>query len=100
MFLLPFENLEARCEGQEGDIPRLLDCPGKATLVGGANAGQTTRHDLAAFRYKALQQADVAVRNCIDLLGTELANLLATEEFTAATGATTGTAAAALARAR
>jgi hypothetical protein len=66
---------------QQGDIPGLLDGAGQAALVRGANAGETPGHDLAALGHKALQQANIAVRNRIDLLGAELADLLAAEEL-------------------
>src|SRR4051794_33264127 len=65
---LPGE-LEACSERQQGDVPGLLDGTRKTALVRSANAGQTTGHNLAALRDKALQQADVAIRNRIDLLG-------------------------------
>ncbi len=54
----------------------------------GTNAGETPGHDLAALGDEALQQANIAVGNGIDLLGAELADLFAAEELTAATGAT------------
>src|SRR4051812_31582278 len=88
--------LEACSERQQGDVPGLLDGTRKAALMRGANAGQTTRHNLAALRDKALQQAHVAIRNRIDLLGAELAHLLAAEKLAAATRATARTAATAL----
>ena len=56
-----------------------------------AHTGQATRNDLAALGDKALQQANVAVRDRVDLLGAELADLLAPEELAAA-GAATGSA--------
>src|ERR1700757_2593238 len=76
-----------RGKRQQSDIPGLLDGAGQAALVRGANAGEPTGHDLAAFSHKLLQQTDIAVRDRVDLLGTELAYLLAAEEFTATTGA-------------
>jgi hypothetical protein len=56
-----------------------------------AHTRQAARNDLAALRDKTLQQADVAVGDGVDLLGAELADLLAPEEL-AATGAATGSA--------
>ncbi len=49
-----------------------------------ANASQTARNNLATLGNESLQQANVAVGDGIDLLGAELANLLASEEFAAA----------------
>jgi hypothetical protein len=86
-----FRKLEARGEGKQGDVPRLLDGQAKAALVPRADARQTARNNLAALSDKALQQANVTVGDCVDLLGTELANLLAPEELATA-GATTGSA--------
>jgi len=82
--------LVARGEGQQGDVAGLLDGASKAALVRGANAGQAPGHDLAALGHEALQQADIAVRDRVDLLGAELADLLATEELAAAAGSTGG----------
>jgi hypothetical protein len=75
-----------RGEGQQSDVPGLLDGAGQATLVLGANAGEPARHNLASLGYKPLQQTHIAVRDCVNLLGAELANLLAAEEFSAAAG--------------
>jgi hypothetical protein len=55
-----------------------------------ANAGQPPRHNLAALGHELPQQLHVAVRNRIDLLGAELANLLAAEELAASAGTTAG----------
>jgi hypothetical protein len=74
----------SRREGQQGDVPGLLDCAGQAALMCCANAGEPTGYDLAALSYKLLQQPDVAVRDRVDLFGTELANFLAAEELSAA----------------
>ena len=46
-----------------------------------ADPGQPARNDLAALGDKALQQANVAVGDGIDLLRAELADLLAAEEL-------------------
>jgi len=72
-----------RCERQQGDIPGLLDGAGQTALVGGTNARETPGNDLAALGHKALQQANIAVGDRIDLLGAELADLFATEELAA-----------------
>jgi len=78
---------------QQGDVPGLLDGAGKAALVRGADAGEAAGHDLAALSHKALQQADVAIRNRVDLLGAELADLFAAEELAASAGSALGTSA-------
>ena len=79
-----------RGKRQQGDVAGLLDGAGQAALVRGANAGEPPRHDLAALGHKSLQQPDIAVRNRIDLLGAELAHLLAAKELAAAAGAAGG----------
>src|SRR5712675_2677817 len=81
--------LEARSEGQQRDVARLFDGQAEPALMPCAHTGQATRNDLAALRDKTLQQADVAVGDGVNLLGAELADLLAPEEL-AATGAATG----------
>jgi hypothetical protein len=85
---------------QQRDVPGLLDGAGQTALVLGANAGKTPGHNLAALRHKALQQTDIAIRNGVDLLSAELANLLAAEKLAAAARATGRTAAGAGSRAR
>jgi hypothetical protein len=85
--------LVPRGKRQQGDVPSLLDGAGQAALVRGANAGEPPGHDLAALGHKALQQPDIAVRDRVDLLGAELADLLAAEEFSAAAGSTGGSSA-------
>jgi len=77
-------------EGQQGDVASLLDGAGQAPLMRGANAREPARHNLAALSHKALQQPHIAVRDRIDLLGTELANLLATEKLAASAGTAAG----------
>ena len=52
--------------------------------MAGADAGQAARNDLAALGDEALQQADIAVADGVDLLGAELADLLAAEELASA----------------
>ena len=84
-----------RGKRQQGDVAGLLDGAGQSALVLGANAGEPPRHDLAALGHKSLQQPDIAVRNRIDLLGAELAHLLAAEKLAAATGTAGGPACAA-----
>ena len=76
-----------RSKRQQSDVAGLLDGAGQAALVRCTNAGKAARHDLAALGHEALQQANVAIGNRIDLLGAELADLLSTEELAAATGA-------------
>jgi hypothetical protein len=71
---------------QQRDVPRLLDGFRQAALVRGANAVQPSRNNLAALGHKLLQQAHVAVRNRVDLLRAELADLLAAEELAASAG--------------
>jgi hypothetical protein len=71
------------CKRQQGDIPGLLDGAGQAALVLGADAGEPPGHDLAALSHEALQQPDIAVRDRVNLLGAELADLLAAEELAA-----------------
>jgi hypothetical protein len=78
--------LVPRGKRQQGDIPGLLNRAGKAALMRGANAGEPPRNNLAALGHKALQQADIAVRDRVDLLRAELADLLAAEELAAAAG--------------
>jgi hypothetical protein len=72
---------------QQGDVPCLLDGAGQAALVRGANAGEPPGHDLAALGHKPLQQPDIAVRDRVNLLGAELAHLLAAEKLSAASWA-------------
>jgi hypothetical protein len=81
-------SLVTRGEGEQGDVTGLLDRTGEAALVGSTNTGKPPGNDLAAFCDKALQQANVAVRDRINFFGAELANLLATEELSAASRAT------------
>src|ERR1700685_3709510 len=83
--------LEARGEGKQGDVTRLLDIQAKAALVACADTRQTARNNLAGGSKEALQQANGTVGDCVDLLSAELANLLAPEEL-AATRAAAGSA--------
>jgi hypothetical protein len=53
-----------------------------------AYTGQAARNDLAALGDKTLQQANVAVRDGVDLLGAELTDLLAPEKLAATRSAT------------
>jgi hypothetical protein len=75
--------LVPRGERQQGYIPSLLDGASETALVRGANTGEPTRNNLSALGHKALQQANIAVRDGVNLLGAELADLLAAEEFSA-----------------
>jgi hypothetical protein len=78
--------LVPRGKRQQGDIPGLLDGAGQAALVRSANAGEPPGHDLAALGHKSLQQPYVAVGNRVNLLGTELAYLLAAEKLSPSAG--------------
>jgi hypothetical protein len=60
-------------------------------LVAGADARQAAWNDLAALGDKALQQADIAVADGVDLLRAELADLLAAEKLASAGTAGAGT---------
>ena len=53
-----------------------------------AHTGQAARNDLATLGHEPLQQAHVAVRDGVDLLRAELADLLAPEELASARPAT------------
>ena len=87
--------LVTRGKRQQGDVPGLLDGAGQAALVRGANAGEPPGHDLAALGHKLLQQPYIAVGDRIDLLGAELADLLAAEELAASAGSAAGASAGA-----
>jgi hypothetical protein len=82
--------LVARRKRQQGDVAGLLDGAGQTALVRRANARQTARYNLAAFGHKALQQTDIPIGDGVDLLGAELANLLAAEELAASAGTAAG----------
>ena len=84
------QSLVPRRKRQQGDIPGLLDGAGKAALVLGADAGEPPGHDLAALGDKALKQPDIAVGDRVDLIGAELADLLAAEELAASAGTAAG----------
>jgi hypothetical protein len=87
---LPESALVPRGKRKQGDIPGLLDGAGEAALVRGANAGEPAGYNLAALSHKALQQPDIAVRNRVNFLGAELADLLAAEELAASAGTARG----------
>jgi hypothetical protein len=70
-----------RGEWQQGDVPGLLDGTSETALVRGANASETPWNDLSALSHKALQKANIAVRDSVNLLGAELADLLAAEKL-------------------
>jgi hypothetical protein len=76
--------LEARSKGEQSNIARLLDGQAETTLVPCAHTRQAARDNLAALGDKALQQANIAVGDSVDLLGAKLANFLAPEELAAA----------------
>src|SRR5258708_10216642 len=73
----------ARGKRQQGDVTRPLDGRRETPLVGRANARETARDNLAAFRHKALQHAHVFVVDVVDLLGAEFAHFFAAEQFAA-----------------
>jgi hypothetical protein len=75
-----------RRERQQGDIPGLLDGACQTALVGGTNTREPPGHDLAALGNELLQKANVPIGDGVDLLGAELANLLAAEELAAPAG--------------
>jgi hypothetical protein len=78
---------------QQGDVPGLLDGAGQTALMRGANTGEPTGHDLAAFGHKPLQQPNVAVRDRVNLLGAKFADLFAAEKLAASAGTARGTSA-------
>ena len=82
--------LVAGRKGQQSDVASLLDGTRQPTLVGGADAGEAARDNLAPLGDKLLQQAHIAIVDSIDLLDTELANLLAAKELAAAAGTAAG----------
>jgi hypothetical protein len=78
------KTLVTRGKRQQSDIPGLLDGASETALVRGTDSREPPGNNLATLSYEALQQANVAVRDGIDLLGAELANLLAAEKLAAA----------------
>jgi hypothetical protein len=82
--------LVAGCERQQSDIARLLDGPRQPALMGGADAGEAPGHDLASLGDKLLQQAYIAIVDGVDLLDTELTNLLAAKELASAAAGAAG----------
>jgi hypothetical protein len=75
---------------QQRNVPGLFDGAGQTALVRSANTGQPPRHNLAALGHELPQQLHVAVRNRVDLLGAELADLLAAEELATSAGTAAG----------
>jgi hypothetical protein len=73
---------------QQGDVPRLLDGQGQASLVRCTDSGQSTRNYLAALRHELGKQPDIFVVNSLDFLHAELANFLAAKIFAPAFTAT------------
>jgi hypothetical protein len=82
--------LVPRRKRQQRNVPRLLDGAGQTALMRSANTGQPPRHNLASLGHELPQQLHVAVRNRVDLLGAELANLLAAEELATPAGPAAG----------
>ena len=87
----PASRLEPGGEGQQSNVASLFDSASQLALVRRADSGQAPRNDLAALGYELLQQANFAVRDRIDLLGAELANLLAAKELSSAAASSAGT---------
>jgi hypothetical protein len=83
---------------QQGDVPGLLDGAGQAALVRGANAGEPPGHDFATLGDETLEQTYIAVRDRVDFLSAEFADLFAAEELAASAGPTGGTSAGAALR--
>jgi len=83
-------SLEARRKRQQGNVAGLLDGASETALMRGAHTGEAAGNNFAALGHEALQETHVTVWDSVDLLGAELANLLAPEEFTGARA--TGTA--------
>jgi hypothetical protein len=81
--------LVSRCKRKQGDVPGLLDGAGQAALVRRTNTREPARHNLAALSHKPLQQTNIAVRDRVNLLRAELANLLAAEKLAASARSTT-----------
>jgi hypothetical protein len=89
----PFKSVAFLCcsagKWQQCDVACLLDRQTETALMRRAHAGQTTRHNFAAFGDKLCQQANVFVIDRVDFLDTELANFLATEKLPSARAAFT-----------
>jgi hypothetical protein len=89
--------LVAGCKRQQSDVACLLDGTRQPPLMGGADAGEAPGYYLASLGSKLQQQAYIAIVDGIDLLDTELANLLAAKELASAAwaaGASAGRASA------
>jgi hypothetical protein len=85
-----FTALVAGCKGQQSDVASLLNGTRQPTLVSSADAGEAARDNLAPLGDKLLQQAHIAIVDSIDLLDTELANLLAAKELASAAARAAG----------
>jgi hypothetical protein len=83
--------LVAGCKRQQSDVACLLDGARQPPLMGGADAGEAPGYYLASLGNKLLQQAYIAIVDGIDLLDTELANLLAAKELASAAAGAAGT---------
>ncbi len=83
------DSLKSRRERQQSNVSRLLDSASEPTLMRRADTSQATRHNLAAFGNEALQKTHIPIWNRVNLLGAELADLLAAEKLSA-TARTTG----------
>src|SRR5262245_8924229 len=72
---------------QQGEEARPLDGPGQLALLAGRHRGDTARHDLAAFRHVAAEEARVLVVDLGRVIAREWAGLAATVERTPRGGA-------------
>src|SRR5271156_4597241 len=66
---------------QQCDVACLLDGRGQPVLMRRTHAGQPPGHDLAALRHELPEQTVIFVVDVGNLLGAELANLLAPEKL-------------------
>jgi hypothetical protein len=82
--------LVAGCKRQQRDVARLLDGTREPPLMGGADAGKAPGDYLAPLGDELLQQAHIAIVDSVDLLDTELANLLAAKELASAAAGAAG----------
>jgi hypothetical protein len=71
-------------ERQKGNVSGLLDGASETALMLRTHAGQAAGNNLASFGHKPLQKTNISVRDGVDLLSAELANLLAAEKLATA----------------
>jgi hypothetical protein len=79
MFFPQIAALQFRCERQQGDVARTLDCHTKPALVLGTGAGRSPRHDLSSLLYEGLEHFGLLIVDEIDPIYTEPADLLFSE---------------------